>query len=117
MTTQTTTTVKGRIAEDLAVLHLQRIGYIVHARNVRHGKHEIDVVASDGPVLCFVEVRARKSVDEALSSVSLRKQSHLIACARAYIAQQSVTAPCRFDVVTVVGARVELVKAAFEVPA
>jgi len=39
---------------------LQELGLDVLMRNYRHGKGEIDIVARDGEVLCFVEVKTRR---------------------------------------------------------
>jgi putative endonuclease len=47
----------GRHGEQLACAHLQRRGYEVLARNVRTRAGEIDVVASAGRLLVFVEVK------------------------------------------------------------
>lgn len=113
-----TTTSKGRAGEDLAVLHLERAGYVVVGRNVRAGGGEIDVIARDGDVLCFVEVRRRKRIDDALSSVNARKQARVAKAAAAFLAAQArsgVAVPmCRFDVVVIAGDRVDLVRGAFE---
>lgn len=110
-----TTTSKGRAGEDLAVLHLERVGYVIVGRNVRAGGGEIDVVARDGEVLCFVEVRRRKRTDDALASVNGKKQARVVKAAAAYLAGMAGATPmCRFDVVVVAGDRVDLVRGAFE---
>jgi putative endonuclease len=46
----------GRLGEDLAVAHMQRLGFSVLARNVRTRRGEIDVIAYDGDTLVFAEV-------------------------------------------------------------
>ena len=113
-----TTTSKGRAGEDLAVLHLERVGYVIVGRNVRAGGGEIDVVARDGEVLCFVEVRRRKRTDDALSSVNERKQARVAKAAAAFLIRHvAAGAPlpmCRFDVVAIAGDRVDLVRNAFQ---
>ena len=55
----------GRTAEDWAHRYLQRQGLTVVARNWRtpNGSGEIDLVAREGHVLAFVEVKARSSED------------------------------------------------------
>jgi putative endonuclease len=50
----------GRLGEQLAAAHLERLGYTVLARNVRTRHGEIDLIASDARVLAFVEVKARQ---------------------------------------------------------
>jgi putative endonuclease len=109
-----TTTAKGRNGEDLAVLHLAREGYVVVGRNVRTAGGELDVVAMDGDVLCFVEVRRRGRIDDALLSIDKKKQARLTRAAGAYLARLPQVPRCRFDVVVVAGERVRLLRNAFE---
>lgn len=108
------TTEKGRAGEDLAVSHLQGLGYQLIARNVRAAGAEIDIVAREGPLLCFVEVRRRKKTLDALVSVDARKQRRLIRAATAYIARLRPMPRCRFDVVVVGPEGIRLVRGAFE---
>jgi putative endonuclease len=49
----------GRLGEDLAAAHLDRLGFATLARNVRTSQGEIDLVVFDGRTLAFVEVKAR----------------------------------------------------------
>lgn len=66
---------------------------------------EIDIVALDGDILCFVEVKTRTSDAFAgpLSAVDLRKQRQITRTARVYRRIFGVgTFAFRFDVVTVV---------------
>jgi len=51
----------GARAEELAARHLEQHGLAIVARNVRNRFGEIDIVARDGAVLVFVEVRLRRS--------------------------------------------------------
>ena len=51
----------GARGEDLAVAHLRRLGFAVVARNVRTRHGEIDVIAFDGRVLIFAEVKTRRA--------------------------------------------------------
>ncbi len=49
----------GQEWERLAEKHLKEAGYTIRARNFRTRVGEIDFVAQDGNVLCFVEVKGR----------------------------------------------------------
>ena len=50
----------GQQGEQLAVAHLERLGYATLARNVRTRYGELDVIAFDGQALVFVEVKTRR---------------------------------------------------------
>ncbi len=51
----------GRLGEDLALAHLERLGYALVARNYRTRYGELDLVVFDGTTLVFVEVKARRT--------------------------------------------------------
>src|SRR5437016_933174 len=48
---------RGQEWEAVAERHLKRAGYIIRARNVRSIVGEIDLIAEEKGVLCFVEVK------------------------------------------------------------
>lgn len=51
---------RGNRGEDLAADYISsELGYRLIDRNWRSGRHEIDLICWDGPVLVFVEVRSR----------------------------------------------------------
>ena len=113
----------GKSAEDLAADFLKRQGYRIVERNVRLGFGEIDLVAWDADTLCFVEVRARTTIElgHPLESVTYRKQRKLSKLALAYLKKryQDIDRKARFDVVGIVpneqgGTSVEVVKNAFD---
>jgi putative endonuclease len=111
----------GRQAEDRAAALLADRGYRVVERNYRHAPGELDIVAWDGDVLVFVEVRARQSEEfgDVAESIGASKRATLIRTARAYLlAHDLEDVPVRFDVVTFAGEgleRVRLIPGAFEV--
>src|SRR6266513_1898256 len=86
----------GARGEALAIDHLERLGYRIVAANfsLPIGRNtrdvivngEIDVVAYDGPTLCFVEVKTRATDDFALpqANVDLRKRRQIARAARGY---------------------------------
>ncbi|WP_426167776.1 YraN family protein [Sandarakinorhabdus sp. DWP1-3-1] len=57
---------KGRRAESLAAWYLRAKGYRILARRARTPLGEVDLVASKGTTLVFVEVKARATLDTAL---------------------------------------------------
>lgn len=115
-----TTRARGAEAEELAAAFLEREGYRIVARNVRFDVGEIDLVAWDGDVLCFVEVRARASGSQIhpLETIDARKQSRVVRAASRYLeTMKGVWPAMRFDAVGIwlgTPPTFELVKAAFE---
>lgn len=91
---------RGRAGEDLAARWLDRQGYRLVARNAVTRAGEIDVVALDGEVLCFVEVKARStaSYGPAVAAVTPAKQRRLMRAAALWLARHPHDGPCRFDV-------------------
>jgi putative endonuclease len=84
----------------------------------------LDLVAEDGRVLVFIEVKARRTTacGGAPFAVDGRKQARVIRLAAQYLADHRVTQRlCRFDVVLCTGgssapAAIEHIQNAFEVP-
>lgn len=50
----------GRTGEELAAAHLVRLGFNILERNYRTRHGELDIIAFDGQVLAFCEVKARR---------------------------------------------------------
>ncbi len=104
----------GDRGERLAAEFLKANGYRLIAANFkvpvgRNSKGvqvtgEIDLIALDGGVLCFIEVKTRRSEDFApiAANVTLRKQRQIIRTARVYrrmLVPRDI--PYRYDLVTV----------------
>ena len=111
----------GIRGEDLACRKLRRRGYAILARRYRTRHGEIDVVAKDGDVLVFVEVKARATphFGGPLAAVARAKRRKLTLMALDYLARARISGvACRFDVVAVSMREgkpwVELVRDAFQ---
>jgi len=91
---------KGTAGEEAAVEWLAGHGYAIVARNVQTHAGEIDVVAREGEILCFVEVKARANdlYGPAIAAVGPAKQRRLSRAAALYLLRQPHSGPCRFDV-------------------
>ena len=101
---RTSTLPAGRESERLAQRFLERKGYRILATNCRNRGGELDIVAEDGPLLVFVEVRSLRSSERLLpeETVTLPKQLRLSRAAMAYIQRHGLEErPARFDVVSV----------------
>lgn len=97
----------GEKAEIIAAEFLIARGYVVRETKWRSGpgrKREIDIIAQQGNVLVFVEVKARKknSMDP-VEAVDARKRQMMVKGADAYAGMQPHPVECRFDIISVVG--------------
>lgn len=109
----------GARAEALAARYLESQGLIIVARNYRVRGGEIDLVARQGRVTVFVEVRLRRhqGFGGAVASITATKQKRLILAARYWLAQHGES-PCRFDCLllgSLDAARIEWIVDAFQV--
>ncbi|HEY3329549.1 MAG TPA: YraN family protein [Capsulimonadaceae bacterium] len=98
----------GACGEAQAAEYLVAQGYRIAETNVRplpgFARGEIDIVAYDGDVLCFIEVKTRRSgTDAAAESVNPAKRRQLVVLAEAYLSTREIGANvmCRFDVVAI----------------
>lgn len=114
---------RGDAAEDRALAHLRAHGLELVQRNYRIARGpraaggEIDLIMRDPQgVLVFVEVRARRDArfGGAAASIGAGKRTRLVRAAAVYLMRLDAPPPCRFDVVTVEGDRLEWIPAAFD---
>ena len=83
----------GEIAEELVARRLATKGWEIVERNARTRYGEIDIVARDGAVLVFVEVKgARENTDfgpeRPILSINFRKQRQVRRLAAAWMAER-----------------------------
>jgi len=112
----------GMLGEDLACEELRRRGYEILVRRFRTRAGELDIIARDGAVLVFVEVRSRSggSFGTPFDSITWQKRHRLSRMAAAYLCQRRLPdLACRFDVVGVTRTaggtvNIEVVKNAFD---
>jgi len=84
------------------MVHLEARGYAILARNWRCRSGELDLVASNGTTIVFVEVRSRRSdrCGTPLESVDARKRQRLAQLARRFLAMHPRPERLvRFDVI------------------
>jgi len=94
----------GKKGEDAAAIHLSGKGYTILARNVRTPCGELDLVASSGEYLVFVEVKARRGRSHGLpeEAITRRKKKHLLDSALQYLQENGrMDTPWRIDVVAI----------------
>jgi putative endonuclease len=94
----------GQRGEELAVAHLKKHGYRIQHQNYRARRGEIDIIAWDGPVLVFIEVKTKgqATFGAPQAMVDFQKQKKIVYAAMTYIQQQALQdVALRFDVVAV----------------
>ena len=95
----------GEAGEALAAQHLEQLGFSIVARNHRTRRGEVDLIAEQGELLVFVEVRTRASdkFGSPEETVDARKQERVVLAARDFLARfQGGERAIRFDVIAVV---------------
>ena len=109
---------RGASAEADAAQLLVGAGYRIVERNFRCKVGELDIVARDGDVLVFVEVRSRAD-DEHGSAVEMIRRTKQRRVARVAAYYLATVAPafeqCRFDVVAITAGEATLIRDAFRV--
>ena len=93
----------GRWGEDRAAEYLRDEGFTIKAANWKCRFGEIDLIASDGVYLCFIEVKLRKSAafGSAAAFVDRRKQEKVRTAAVLYLSRHKTDLQPRFDVIEI----------------
>lgn len=93
----------GKLGEALAAQYLMSNGYDIIERRYRSRHGEIDIIAKQSDVLCFVEVKTRSnaSFGSPAEAVNHKKQRAATLAAQAYLQQLQTLPICRFDVIEV----------------
>jgi putative endonuclease len=95
----------GVRGEQLAATHLESLGMRIVDRGVRYPCGELDLIAVDGDVVVFVEVKTRKSGRRGAPSqaVDRKKQGRMTRAALQYLkTRRLLQSRTRFDVVSIV---------------
>jgi len=94
----------GKLGEDIATEYLVKQGYFIIARNWTFEKAEIDIIASKSNTIVFVEVKTRATDDFGLPQEFITKGKilQITKAANAYIEQENIETPVRFDAIGVV---------------
>lgn len=97
----------GQGGESAAADWLRRAGLTIVARGFRHRCGEIDLIAREGAIVVFVEVKTRsgEGFGRPADAVTAQKRRRMIRVASIFLARSGYEErPCRFDVVEVVPA-------------
>jgi len=93
----------GKKGEEIAKSFLEKQGYHIQATNWRYSKAEIDIIAFEGDLLVFVEVKTRSSdfFGPPEDFVDDKKKKLLSLAAAAYMAKTNHQWSIRFDIISI----------------
>ena len=93
----------GSIGEEIAARYLETKGFEIKKRNFQYSNFgEIDIIAKDGNILVFVEVKANrtKNFGKPEFRVGISKQRQIYKVAQIYMSYNHIrNTDCRFDVI------------------
>ncbi len=94
----------GERGENVAAKYLTSLGYKILQRNFMTKVGEVDIVARDGKVLVFVEVKTRtESNPRPEDQVNLEKQHQISKASSLYLSRFGYPQPpARFDIIAIV---------------
>ena len=94
----------GLLGELRAAQYLRQKGYNIWSANYRTKVGEIDLVASVGETLCFIEVKTRRQGGyfPPAEAVDYKKEENVKSAAASYMSVAKVKMPFRFDIIEVV---------------
>jgi Predicted endonuclease distantly related to archaeal Holliday junction resolvase len=99
-------------------LSLERLGYTIIARNyTARAIGELDIIAMDGPVLVFCEIKTRSSLQygHAAEALTPTKCRRIILTSQHFMYTRNLDdLPVRYDVLEVYPNRIEHIKNAFD---
>ena len=111
----------GKAGEALAVNFLKKQGYKILEQNYKNKFGEVDIIAKDKDVICFVEVKTRSGLNFGLpqEAVNFRKQRQITKVALSFLKEKKLLEDkARFDVLTILNdsksVEFNLLKDAFE---
>ncbi len=107
----------GKLYESKAKQYLADNGYEIIESNFNTKIGEIDIIAKDEDYLCFIEVKYRdaNSMASGLYAVDKKKQNTIYKVAQIYLYKNGLNdnIKCRFDVISIDGDKISLIKNAF----
>ncbi len=93
----------GREGEALAAKYLQERGWRIRERNYRYSRAEIDIIASHGNLMIFVEVKMRTGTGFGMPEdfVDEKKAQNVMEAAEHYISEKGWRGDIRFDIIAI----------------
>ena len=108
----------GSRYEQIAAEWMHQQGFVLLEHSFRCRLGEIDLIALEGNILVFTEVKYRRNakLGRPEEAVDLRKQKRIMMAAAVYLQKhpEYIGAVCRFDVAAVLGNELRYIRHAFE---
>lgn len=111
----------GKLGEDIAIDFLKKNNYKILRKNYQTRLGEVDIIAQDKNIICFIEVKTRHSnkFGKPQESVLGKKQRQISKAAIIYLRKNKLIDRCsRFDVLSITyegkNPKINLIKNAFE---
>ncbi len=94
----------GNTGENLATNYLISHGYEIQEKNWRFSKAEIDIIAKEGEILVFVEVKTRSYTyyGKPEDSVNAKKEALIMDAAQRYMEKTGHDWEIRFDIISII---------------
>lgn len=98
------TKITGNKGEDQAAAFLMQKGYRIIAKNYRHKRGEIDLIARIKDIYVFVEVKTRKNMHYGPPEAFVTKaqQKQILAVADEFTFQHQWEGMIRFDIISII---------------
>ncbi len=95
----------GTWGEEMAVRFLERKGYTILERDWKSGHRDIDIIAIDGEIIVFVEVKTRRNrmFGEPEEAIDYQKLRNLRVAINHFVKYKCINQEIRLDAITVVG--------------
>ena len=109
----------GKKGEDLAAAFLKDGGYKIVARNFRHQKAEVDIIARKNSTLAIIEVKTRSTPDfgNPQDFVKGKQIQNLVKAVDFFVTEHNLDLEVRFDIIAIIknksGTKIEHLENAF----
>jgi putative endonuclease len=109
----------GKKGEDLAAAFLKDEGYKIVARNFRHQKAEVDIIARKESTLAIIEVKTRSTKDFGNPQDFLKAKQilNLVKAVDFFVTEHNLDVEVRFDIIAIIknksGTKIEHLENAF----
>ena len=97
---------RGRRGEYLAAAALMIKGYSILELRYKTPMGEVDIIARRGKLIAFIEVKARRSIDEAVGAITHNARNRICSAGAGYLSRSGLEGfDQRYDVIAVMPRR------------